>query len=570
MKKTVDVRDKVVDVLKGIIGVNREEIERLIEIPKESKIGDYAFPCFSMAGKFRKNPAEIANNIAGKLMEKLAGKKVEEIEKVEAVNGYVNFFVNKELLASSILAEIQKKREKYGEGIVKEKVMVEFSQANTHKAFHVGHVRGTSLGESISRILEFSGNKVIRANYQGDVGMHVAKWLWCYMKYHSKEKLKKDEAWVAKIYVEAVKRLNEKPEFQEEVDEINRKLELRADKKLNRLWEDTRKISLDSLKKIYDELDTRFDHYFFESELEKKGREISKELTKKGIARVSDGATIIDLEKYNLGVWVLLRKDGTVLYPAKDLALVDKKFRDYKIDKAIYVVGSEQKMHLQQLEKTLELMKFKQGRDCKFVHFDLVRLPTGKMSSRTGENILYSTFKDELISYARKEIKKRHKLSGKEIEERALAIAIASMKYPMLKQDPNKVIIFDKAEAMKFEGDTGPYLLYSYARARSVLRKAKYNKKKKYAVNKLNDVEKSLIFSLSKFNEVVEHAYSNLAPNIIANYAFQIAQRFNEFYHSNKIIGSENEEFRLALVNAFSIVMKNALNMLGIGVVERM
>jgi len=204
--------------------------------------------------------------------------------------------------------------------------MVEFSQANTHKAFHVGHVRGTSLGESISRIIEFSGSKIIRANYQGDTGMHVAKWIWCYTKYHPKEKIISDEKWIASIYVDAVKRLAENPELQIEVDKINENLYKKDNKKLNELWSRTRKLSLNSFEKIYKELNTRFDFYFFESRVEKRGKEIANELVRKKLAKISEGATIIELEKYGLGVWVLLRKDGTILYSSKDLALAEQKF----------------------------------------------------------------------------------------------------------------------------------------------------------------------------------------------------------------------------------------------------
>src|SRR3989344_4236687 len=554
------MKDIIINSLSKIVNLNKQEISNLIETPKDSALGDLAFPCFALAKQLKKNPTEIAQELASKI-------KSPDFEKITAVGPYINFFINRDSLAAQTLKEIEKQKDKYGSSNQgKEKIMIEFSQANTHKAFHVGHVRGTSLGESISRILEFTGNKVTRANYQGDTGMHVAKWIWCFSKYHKKE-IKKDESWIAGIYVDAVKRLAENPDLQEEVDEINRNLESK-NKSLNETWEKTRKLSLDSLEPIYKDLDTRFDIYFFESEVEKRGKEISEELVNKKIAEISEGATIINLEKYNLGVWVLLRKDGTVLYSAKDLALSEKKFKEFKIDKAIYVVGSEQRLHLQQLFKTLELMNFKQAKNCAYIPVSEVRFPWGKMSSRTGENILYSNFRQELIDYAVEEIKKRHKINEKEAQARALAIAIASMKYSMLKQDVNKIFVFDKEEALRFEGDTGPYLLYTYARAKSILRKAKARGKLK--ISNLNEQEKQLILQLSQFPEIVLHAYKNLSPNIIANYAFQLAQTFNEFYHSNKVIGSEQESFRLALVSSTSQVLKNALSLLGIQVLEKM
>ena len=385
---------KIVKLL-SFSGLKNSDLEELIEVPKDSKMGDYSFPCFALSKKLKKNPAEIAKDFSSRI------QLSKEFERVGAIGPYLNFFVNKKILAEKTIERITKEKDKYGSGkFEKGKVMIEFSQANTHKAFHVGHVRGTSLGESLARILEFTGNKVLRANYQGDTGMHVAKWIWCYQKYHSKEELKNDESWIASIYVDAIKRLEKNEKLQKEVDEINKKLEDKTDKELTKLWEKTRKLSLDSFEKIYHELNTKFDEYFFENEVEKAGKKISQELVKQNIANVSDGATIVDLEKDKLGVWVLLRSDGTVLYSAKDLALAEKKFSDFKIDKSIYVVGRAQQMHFYQLFKTLEKMKFKQSKNCKYVPVSEVRFPWGKMSSRSGDNVLYSDFKKELTNYS--------------------------------------------------------------------------------------------------------------------------------------------------------------------------
>lgn len=553
-----EFKNELIQLIKKHISADFE-----LTIPPSSELGDYALPCFPFAKILKKDPVSIANELKEKI-------NAEFIEKIEVKGAYLNFFISKSKLTERIIEKVLKEQECYGSfKQTNKKIMVEFSQANTHKAFHVGHVRGTSLGESLAIILEFDGNEVIRANYQGDTGMHVAKWVWCYKKYHYKEKLKEDEAWIAGIYVDAIKRLSENQEFQAEVDEINRKLEVREDKELNKLWKKTRKLCLNSLEKIYKELNTRFDEYFFESQVEKRGKEISGELVKKGIAAISDGAIIIDLKEYNLGVWVLLRKDGTVLYSAKDVALAEEKFSKYKIDASIYVVGKEQEHHFHQLFKTLELIKFKQAKKCYYVPVSLVKLPWGKMSSRTGDNILYSQFKEELLEAATEEIKSRFKLNEKELEERALAVAIAAMKYSMLKQHPNKEIIFDKKEAMRFEGDSGPYLLYSYARAASIIRKAGSSKKSVTAL-KLSEKEISLIKRIDEFNEKVHQSAENLNPSIIANYAFKLAQAFNEFYVTCKVIGSEEEAFRLKIVGAFRITLKNALTLLGINVVERM
>jgi len=556
------MKKKIIDLLSKELKIKKDKIKNLIEIPPE-EMGDFAFPCFQLAKKEKKSPLLIAENLAEKLRKNGLGK---DIDNIEARAGYVNFFIDKKILAARILKSALKRD--YGGQKIKLEGMIEFSQANTHKAFHVGHIRGTSIGESLARIAEFMGERVIRANYEGDIGMHVAKWIWCYTKYHSKEKLKQDEAWIAGIYVEAIRRLSENEKFQEEVNEINKQLEERSDKKLNELWRKTRKLSLDALNIIYKDLNTYFDKYYFESQFEESGKKIAHELVKKGIAEISEGAVIVNLEKYNLGIWVLLRKDGTVLYSAKDLALALQKFKDYKLDWNVYIHGGEQTLHFNQLFKVLELMGFKDLKKCYHFGFGLVRLPTGKMSSRTGENILYSDFKKEITDYASKEIKKRFKLSKNEVERRALIISIAAIKYSMLKQDINNIIIFDKEKALQFEGDTGPYLLYSYARASSILRKIKIRKKIK--IIDLKKEEIALIKKISSFPEIIEKAYEEFAPNIIANYSFELSQLFNEFYHSCPVLGSLEEGFRLKLVEAFKITLGKGLGLLGIDVLEEM
>jgi arginyl-tRNA synthetase len=549
-------KEEIVKMLSEETDLSKKKTAELVEVPPDSKLGDYSFPCFILSKK-NKNPSEIAENLSKKL-------KSDFFQRIENRGPYLNFFVNKKKLAEQII----KINWDYGRRKENKKVMVEFSQANTHKAFHVGHIRGTSIGESISRILEFSGNEVVRANYQGDTGMHVAKWLWCYTNFHKGEKIKSDESWIAGIYVEAVKKLAENPDLQKQVDEINRRLDSKKDKELMKLWEESRQESLEAFQKIYRDFRTHFDIYYFENDMEEKGREVVKELKKKKIAKVSDKATIIDLKKEGLGVWVLLRRDGTVLYSAKDLALAEKKFRDFKLDKSVYVVGNAQKLHLQQLKKTLELFKFKKNKEIYAVHFLEVRLPGRKMSSRTGDNILYSDFKREVVDYAVEELKKRYTLPTRAYEERAAKIALAAIKFSMLRQDPCKSITFIKEQAAGFEGDTGPYLQYSYARASSILRKAK--KPGKPEINNLEQEEFELMKKLYAFPETVRQAREHLNPGVIANYSIKLAQLFNEFYHKCPVIGGESESFRLKLVGSFTIVLKNCLWLLGIDALEEM
>lgn len=538
-----------------------------LETPPSLELGDYAFPCFSLSKKYKKAPDQIAIDISKKL------KTNSTITKIQPIGPYINFFINKNKLSENILKEILKEKNNYGKTKSKKQtIMIEFSQPNTHKAFHVGHIRGTSLGESLSRILEFTNNKIIRANYSGDTGMHIAKWLWCYQKYHKNEKLKDNEAWIASIYVDAVKRLSKNEKLQEEVNIINKNLEQRTDKKLNELWKKTRILSINSWKKIYKELDTTFNKHYFESQVEKRGVKISQDLVKKQIAEISDEATIMNLEKYNLGVWVLLRKDQTPLYSAKDLALAEQKKQDYKINKYITITGDEQNLYFQQLFKTLELLKFDKLNNFKHIGFGMIRLPHGKMSSRTGDNVLYSDFLNEIINHSKKAIKERFPIISKtELENRALSISIAAIKYSFLKQDSNKTIIFNPKESISFEGNTGPYLQYAHARANSILEKSKQNSKFEYSIEQA--IESELIKKLQQFPKIIQKSSQELKPNLLANYVYELSQQFNEFYHSCPVIqetDKDTKNTRIAIVKATKQVINTSLILLGIKPLDKM
>jgi len=561
----MNIKEEVVSLIDKEVKLDKSEIRSLVEVPPNPDFGDYAFPCFKLGGHPVDEAARLISNI----------KKSKVIDRIDQKGQYVNFFVDKQMLAEIVIKQVFKEKKNYGVGKKKkDKIMVEYYQANTHKAFHVGHIRGTSLGESLSRILKHNGYEVIQANYQGDTGAHVAKWLWAYLKYHKGQKPPKtdQEKWIASIYVEAVKKINEKN--QNEVDEINLKLENNTDPDLTKLWKESRQWSLDSLDLVYEDLRAHFDRFFFEREMEPRAREIVKELLKKGLAEVSDGATIINLEKYDLGVWVLLRKDGTCLYSAKDIALAEKKFKEFKIDRSIYVMGAAQSMHFKQLFKTLELMNFSQAEKCYHLSYAEVRLPSGKMSSRTGENILYSDLKEEMTKKLRKEVEKRHsKWSKKKKEESVGNIFSSAIKFDMLMQDPNKNIVFDIDKALDFEGETGPYVQYAHARACSILRKAKQRLDSRVNYETFNlEEEIKLIKKLGNFEMIVEKAGESFRPHLIARYLIDLSQSFNEFYHKCPVISDMRHVMRarLLLVECVRSVIENGLNLLGISAPEEM
>ncbi|MEA3343815.1 MAG: arginine--tRNA ligase [archaeon] len=543
----------------------------LLEEPPENIDADLAMPTFSLAKKMKKAPAQIAQD----LEKKIKVPKGSLVRSIRAVGPYLNFYKDNAKYTGIVLKNIITSKDEYGrKAPKKEKVMVEYSQANTHKAFHVGHVRGTSIGESLARIMRFDGYSVVQANYQGDTGAHVAKWLWCYQKYHKGETppKKESERWLASIYVESVKKLAENPGLQNEVDRINRDLENSKDKKLKELWKKTRNWSLESLRQIYKDLDAHFDCCFFERQMEKRAKELSKELLDKGIAKKDDGATIIDFSKQGLGVWVLLRGDGTCLYSAKDIALAEKKFREFRVDRSIYVIGAAQSLHMKQLFKTLELMKFKNADKCYHLAFSEVRLPTGKMSSRTGENILYADMKKELFDYAREEVKKRHpEWNKKETEASTRNVSIGALKFGMLNQSANKLITFDAKEAMNFEGDTGPYIQYTHARADSILRKGSFDSV--YDPSLLNEREEmDVVRKISYFPQTVTKACELYDPNPLTVYLLELSHDFNTFYHKYPVLKADSRlrGARLALVYAAMQVLKNGLYLLGITAPKKM
>lgn len=538
----------------------------LLEVPPEASLGDFALPCFSFAKNLKKAPNAIAQEFAQKIT---AGKL---IERVEIAGPYVNIFLRREAVSELVISEVLKKREVFGAKCSSgEKVMVEYSQPNSHKAFHVGHIRNTSMGEALSRILTYAGKDVVQANYSGDTGMHVAKWIWCYQQFHKEEEPPKEFGklgkWLASIYVEAVGKLSENEELQGEVDKINLALDLREDEELMTLWKKTKQWSVDEFIQIYEDLGAHFDIWWWESEMELRGKEVSQELLNKSIAERSEGAIIINLEEYKLGVWVLLRKDGTPLYSAKDIALAEIKFQKYKIDRAVYVIGAAQSMHMKQLFKTLELMGFEQAKKCFHLSYEEVRLPEGKMSSRTGNNILYNDLRDEVFAVAREGVKIRHEdWNDEQVETAVCAIGICAMKFEMIFRDNNKPVVFDAKKVCDFEGDTGPYIQYTNARCNSIL--TKLDKKiEGFDLTLLTaDKEYALVKMLERFPLVIKEIATNYEPSLLARYALELAKLFSTFYHECKVVGEEEnvEMARAALVMATQTVLDRSLYLLGI------
>lgn len=536
-----------------------------VEVPPQEDFGDLAFPCFDQAKEQKKNPQMIAEDIAKKI--KLP--KLSLISKVEAKGGYVNFFFNYEKLAKIVLKEIILKKEKYGQSAgKKETIMVEFAHPNTHKGLHIGHFRNICLGESLCRLLEFTGHNVYRTNYQGDIGPHIAKALWAFINLYNGEapEGKNKAEWLGELYAETEKKM-EVEKVANEVAEINKKL-YEGDKEIVKLWQMTRKWSLDYFDGIYQELGTKFDKLYFESQVGKKGMKIAEDILKKDIAKESEGAVIMNLEEYGLGIFVLVSKDKTPLYPVKDLELAELQFKDFKIERCIHVVSTDQNLYFKQLFKTFELIESPAAGNSYHLSYELVTLKDGKMASRLGNVVLYTQLRDKVAEKVLGEMKER---KMKDKEKIAKAVGIGAMKYGMLKVSPEKVIFFDWEEVLKLEGNTAPYLQYAHTRCSGILGKSK-KLKPVYAVKELTDYEKKLVKLLARFPKLIEQASNELRPNYICNYLYELAVAFNNFYENCPVIKAEKKlkDFRLNLVKSTQIVLKNSLSLIGIEALEKM
>ncbi|NMC77436.1 MAG: arginine--tRNA ligase [Candidatus Methanofastidiosa archaeon] len=558
-----DLKKELEKSIRDAIGKeNTFDAEIVFSRPPDFKLGDIATPLsFELAKRLKKNPIQIAKDIVDTII------LPEGIEKAETSGGYINFFFDRKYFSKKTVGTIINENGSYGKGEKKnDKVMVEYSQPNTHKSFHIGHLRNVCLGDALANIMEFSGYETVRANYIGDVGAHVAKCLWGYMKFYDGVIPENNRGeFLGKVYSEADNKLKESEEYQEEYKVVLKNL-YEGDKRTIDVWQMTKEWSLEEFNRIYQELGVNFDIFLYESEVKDEGTKIAKELLDKGVAKEKDGAVIVDLKDYGLDEFVILRSDGTALYSTKDLALAERKFQDFKIDLSLYVVGSEQKFYFKQLFKTLELMGFKQAQRCFHLSYELVMLEEGKMSSREGNVVLYSELKDVVKKEALNQVRERNISNADTISE---IVTIGALKYSMMK-DNNKRIIFNWKKALDFEGDTAPYIQYAHARASSILNKiGKLDQK--FEIEDLNEKEYKLVFMLSEFPEVVEKASIDYRPDYVSNYVYDLAKCFNEFYHECHVINAEtNKVFRASLVKATKMVLHNALALLGIKAPEEM
>lgn len=507
------------------------------------------------------------------------------IQDVKAVNGYLNFYFSSEVFVQKVLDSAIENGVDFGRGPrLNQLVMVEFSHPNTHKAFHVGHLRSAILGDVLSRILDFSGYDIIRANYPGDIGLHVMIWLWNYQKYHNGEEPAKDTTrWMGDLYAEAVKRLEVNPELETEIRALYTKWD-RRESEIIALWEKTRQWSLDGFNQIYDMLGIRFDRYYFNSMVEDEGKAFVQELIDKNIASDErpEAAVVVKIDEL-LGlksetyrVMVVLRSDGTALYATEDLALVLRKFNDYPdLVKSLYVVDVRQSLHFTQVFKTLEIAGYEFANRCQHVPYELVNLPGNvTMASRDGTVVLLEDLIREATARARNIVEEKNPdLPPEEKDKIAQAVAIGAVKYPIVSRDNTKTVTFDWESAMDINGQAAPYIQYAYVRANSIMQKGgrplPASTKPDYP---LTEAEFELINLVARFPEDVQRAAKDLRPLEIANLSYNLAKAFNNFYTQCPVLKADERKrnVRLRLVAAAKQAIGNSMALLGITAPEAM
>lgn len=575
------------DLQKAVQDLGFPPTDMVCNIPQNAAFGDYSTNVALQLAKLKvgqgkQTSEEIAKQIVTRVKSQQSSQ--EYLEKIEIVGGFINFFIREEKFLENLHQvcnySLLVNPEVRVENEEKKKILIEYAHPNTHKAFHIGHTRNISLGESITRLLEATGHEVFRANYQGDIGLHVAKALWGVSKLGSSKinqakTLAEKAELLGKAYATGVSAYEDNEAIKNKIQDINQKLYAK-DSKILPLWEKTRQISLDYFESIYQKLGTKFDRLFFESEVEEQGKKIVQDNLGKIFAE-DQGAVIFRGEDYGLHNRVFITSAGHPTYEAKDLGLAYLERSTFSFDLALHLVGTDQSGYFQVMLRALSAVdKWFVGRE-KHLAYGMVNLASGKMSSRMGEVVTF----DWLLSEVKKRVTEvmNQSATSKQIqnEERKQVIDIVSVgaiKFTMLKYALQTNITFDIEKSVSLVGDSGSYLQYTYARAKSVLRTASFNYQPELElkIDGLEAEERSLLQKLEHFDSFVEEAAQNLSPNTITEFLLNLSRDFNLFYQKHPIIKAEEGkvEFRLALTCAVAVTLKQGLYLLGIEAPEQM
>ncbi|MCM3797478.1 arginine--tRNA ligase [Caldibacillus thermoamylovorans] len=546
--------------------VSKTDIEKVIEIPPQGKMGDYAFPCFLLASKMKKSPAQIAAEL---------GKSIQHpyIEHVDVVGPYVNFFLNRQAVGKKIIDEILKKKAGYGDLSIGqgENITIDLSSPNIAKPFSMGHLRSTVIGNALANIVEKCGFTPVKINHLGDWGTQFGKLITAYKMWGDEERVKANPIQeLLALYV----RFHEEAEIDSKLEEEGRhwfkKLE-DGDEEALYLWKWFRTVSLKEFGRIYQLLGVEFDSYHGEAFYNDKMEAVIKELEEKNLLTESDGAMVVRLDEYNLPPCLIKKSDGATLYATRDLAAALYRKREYHFAKSFYVVGGEQALHFKQLFLVLKKMGYTWANELYHIPFGMMLKDGKKMSTRKGKIVLLEEVLHDAIIAARDAIESRNpNLENK--DEIAQMVGVGAVIFHDLKNDRLNDIEFSLEAMLTFEGETGPYLQYTYARACSLLRKSHVPNSHTSLYEVFEDDKAwSIIFLLSRFEEIIASAFFEFNPSRIAKYLLDLSQLFNKYYGAVKIL-EENDGLvaRLKLVKATSIVLREGLRLLGIGTPERM
>lgn len=566
---------EIADFLSRETGKAPEKILENLSPPPTVSQGDYAYACFSDAKTLQKNPQELSRELAEKF------KPSRFIEKVISSGPYLNFFANKEFYQKEMIGRILKQKESYGHSRIGkgEKILIEYSSPNIAKPFHIGHFRATIIGNALKKIYLALGYQCIGINYLGDWGTQFGKLITAFKKWPSttaddEAKLKKEPIkYLNSLYVRFHEEVKQDPSLEDEARLWFKRCE-ENDREAIRLWKKFKSVSLKEFKKIYDFLGIKFDVISAESEYNDDIEKTIALLKEKTPAKISEGALIVDLTSCHLPPALILRSDGASLYLTRDTAALLHRYSKYQFDRMIYVVGDTQSLHFKQLFKLMEMMKYEWASRCFHVAFGQIRLKEQKISTRQGATILLEDLLSEAISLIQKIIEEKNpKLKNKrEVAER---VGLSALIFADFGSKRIKNVVFDWDIILNPDGDTGPYVMYTYARASSILRKASKIKTKpirrKISQSPLQSIEEQeLIRYLERFPKTIQLAAQNFEPSYIASYLIELSKLFNRFYHEHRVIQEDAglQAARLKLVSAVRSVIQNGLHLMGIKEVE--
>ena len=567
----IDFKDKIAEEISKVLELTKEELKEYIEIPKDTKMGDYALPCFKLAKEMKKSPVIIANEIKEKI--EMPNKY---ISKIEAVNGFLNIFINNEILIENVLDEMESKKENYGSSNIGngKNIIVEYSSPNIAKPFHVGHLRTTVIGRALYNMYKFLGYNTIGINHLGDWGTQFGKLIEGYKRFGNEYNLEENPIdKLTEIYVRINELCKEDESVLDDCRNNFKKLE-DGDKYCIQIWQKFKDLSLKEFQRIYDVLGIHFDYNTGESFYVDKMPEVLQILRKNNKLVESQGAEIVDLEYANMPPLMAVKSNGSTTYAMRDLAAILYRARTYDFDKCIYVVAYEQNLHFKQAFEVAKFLDLDEKYTNGLIHvpYGMVRLKTGKMSTREGTLIKLEDILKEAVTRAKAIIEEKNpNIEGK--EDIAKKVGIGAVIFNDLSNNIIKDEVFDWDIMLNFQGETGPYIQYMYVRTKSILEKENYVMNKDLVnISELEEHGIELIKQIYSFNDIVKQAVDKNEPSIISRYLIDVAKLYSSFYNDNKIIVEDEKikNTRLCLTYMVGNVLKIGTGLLGMEMPDRM